>query len=107
MVADRFSVMHDMIVSWMTARKSFGLSGPEAHKHDAPTPMEISAMGKGFGKYKGSGKDYGKSKGFGKYGKDSGNYQDYSKGKGSGKYKGYGKDHGKNKYGKDGGKHKG
>ena len=56
-VADRFSVMHDMIVSWMTARKSFGPSGPEAHKHDAPTPIEISAMGKGFGKYKGSGKD--------------------------------------------------
>ncbi len=68
LVGDCFSVMHD-IVSWMTAKKkTFGPSGPEAQKHEVPTPMEISAKGKGFGK---GGKDFGK-------------YQGYNKGKGFG-----------------------
>ncbi len=68
LVADRFSKMHD-IVSWMMAKKkTFGPSSPEAQKHEALTPMEINAMGNGFGKCKGPGKDGGK----GKCGKDGG-----------------------------------
>ena len=68
-IADRFPMMHEAIVSWVTSHRQFNTTAQPTHqstKRD-PNAMEIGAMfHKGDGKYdKGGGKYY---KGDGKHG---------------------------------------
>jgi hypothetical protein len=114
-VADRFSVMHEIIVVWMTARRSFGQttssSTPAGSREKDPIAMdvghlEVNQMTKGYND-KGFGQKgkYGKfgDKGFGKKGKGPGYGKGYGfKGKAVGKSGGKGEE-GK-AYSKGGGK---
>ena len=62
-VADRFSLMNEIILTWLVARRQFASpSHPVAHSSgQGPAPMDVGAIEKGFGKgYSQKGKFDGK-----------------------------------------------
>ena len=59
-IGDRFSIMGDIITTWMIARKSYQTPKEQAPVRD-PNAMEIGAMShwQPYGKSDGKGKSYG------------------------------------------------